>query len=289
MTGALIAMGIGVVASSVIHLSQGLMKLGIQRMRATRPQPRARMIYALGLGLNFSAPFWVMLANPFAPTIYFTSMYAVGLIVLLWFSCTFLGETLRLRQFAGVGIIIAATLIIAGGELVHGAIPMDQVALGPFMSMAVVWLVTIPLLGLWFQHRTDRVREVFFGLAAGGFLALDALVKGLAQSGMEGSTFLPQTGLGWGLLVLSFLGAAGAFGMMQWAYVRECRAPIVAANYNVGYVTLPLLFVPLATAGGAIGWWCVVGVGLLVVGVITLSGEQRGEGPSSRSTENGNY
>jgi|GEM_PF-3864928 len=75
MTGALIAMAIGVVASAVIHLSQGLMKLGIRRLQGVDAKGRARHLYALGLGLNLTAPLWVMLANPFAPTVYFTSMY----------------------------------------------------------------------------------------------------------------------------------------------------------------------------------------------------------------------
>lgn len=273
--GPVIAMLIGVLASAVIHLSQGLMKLGIQRIRT--PEPVAglsgRTLHVTGMALNFTAPLWVILANRFAPTPFFTSMYATGLLVLLAFSCYKMGECLRPVQVAGAGVIVAGTLLIAGGEYIAGTPSMASVDPRIVIAVAAGWLLATPVLGWFMLGRRTVARELVFGLAAGGFLALDALLKGLAQADPEGSTFLPQTPAAWGLFAASFVGAAGAFGMMQWGFARGCRASIVAANYNVGYVMVPLLVVPLATTGAGIGWWCVAGVALLALGVMAVQRE----------------
>ncbi len=79
-----IAMTIGFVGTSVIHISKGMMKLGISRMRAGRAGDggvrRVSIVYIAGMFANFTTPFWVMPANLFAPTVFYTSMYGTGLV-----------------------------------------------------------------------------------------------------------------------------------------------------------------------------------------------------------------
>ena len=266
LDGAMIAMFLGVLGSSVVHLSQGMMKLGLTRMRETAVPRSGRWIYATGILMNFSAPFWVILANTFAPTVFYTSMYGMGLIALVVFSCVKMGECLRPIQLWGTASIIGGTLFIGAGEMMEGTPTMADWSLFPVAVFAALWLVSGPLIALWWKGQGRSGREVFLGLAAGGMLALDAVFKGIAQAGDDGSTFLPQ-GSSWWIFGASFLGAVGAFGMLQWAYVRKCRVAVVVPSYDVAYVAVPLLVVPLAVEDAAIGWWCVVGLALLALGV----------------------
>ena len=95
-----LAMAIGVLGTSVIHLSKGVMKRGLVLMRERVARPRtARSVYFAGVAMNFTNPLWVIIANRFAPTVYYTSMYGLGLVALLVYARFRLGENISRRQF----------------------------------------------------------------------------------------------------------------------------------------------------------------------------------------------
>ena len=54
---------IGILGSSVIHFSQGLMRLAIMRKAGEADQSRTRRIYIAGVALNFTAGFFQVLIN----------------------------------------------------------------------------------------------------------------------------------------------------------------------------------------------------------------------------------
>lgn len=257
--GPVIAMLIGVLGTSVIHLSKGLMRHGIAS--------HSRFAYSAGVLMNFTNPLWVIAANRFAPTVFYTSMYGLGLLPLLFFSRAVLGERLEHRQYRGISIIVLGTLLIGLGNLLgskpslYGA---DRVIL---LSFAGIWVLGAPLVSRLIRRKEVRVQEYVFGIAAGGLAALEAVVKGVAQAGPEGSTFLPQNPSGWWLFGISFLGAAGAFGMIQWSYFRRCRASMMGSLYDVAYVSLPLLLTALLVENGGLGAWSIAGIVCVSFGV----------------------
>lgn len=147
------------------------------------------------------------------------------------------------------GIIIAILLGIGSSSALH-------------ISQALMRLGIVRL----------SLQEWVFGMAAGGFLALDALWKSLAQTRATGQMgLLPDTNIGWWLLLTSFLGAAGAFAMMLWSYWRHCRASGVVVGYNIMYVVLPLLLLKaphLVQPGHELNVWLLAGLAIMLVGVI---------------------
>jgi multidrug transporter EmrE-like cation transporter len=261
------ALLIGVVGTSVIHLSKGVMKLGI----AGLPARRFRFIYAAGIAMNFTNPLWVILANRFAPTVYYTSMYGLGLIALLLFSRYRLGETVTRRQITGVVVIIVGTLVIGLTELGQAPPSLYSASRGRVLLVAGLWLGGAPLAALFVRRRPLPLQEIVFGVAGGGMAALEAVVKGVAQAGAIENTFLPQTGANWVLFVMSFIGAAGAFGMIQWSFLRSCRASIMGAAYNVAYVAVPLLVVPFLLGSTMINAGCIAGIATLGVGAYLVA------------------
>ena len=258
--GALLAMAIGVIGTSVIHLSKGFMRLGISN--------RSSKVYAIGVAMNFTNPLWVILANRFAPTVFYTSMYGLGLIPLLLFSRYQLNEQLHRRQYRGIAIIVLGTLIVGFGNLLGGKPSLYGANQSLLIAVAGFWLIGAPLLSVLVRRVRVSIQEYFFGITAGGMAALEALVKGFAQAGPTGSTFLPQTTVGWWLFGVSFLGAAGAFGMIQWSYLRSCRASMMGSLYDVSYVTIPLLLSAVLVDGAGLGVWSILGIACLVAGVL---------------------
>jgi len=264
--GEIIAMLLGVGSSAALHISQALMRLGIVRMRGADARRRDRLAYGLGLVLNFSAPFWVMAANLFADTLWFTSMFATGLVALLLFSCLVLKEPVTRHQVIGSTGIVTGTLLIAvAGFRGSTGLRMD-LGTDLLLMVSLLWGVVMPSLAALSRGRPLALQESVFGLAAGGFLALDALWKGLAQRRADGGVgLLPDSAAGWWLLLASFGGALGAFLMMQWSYLRHCRAYGVVVGYNLMYVTLPLAVAGLITLISTGLPWSPLIVGGLVV------------------------
>jgi len=268
--GIAIAMAIGVLGTSTIHLPKGVMKRGIGFLRddSMRPRATARLIYALGIAMNFTNPLWVIAANRFAPTVYYTSMYGLGLIALLLYSRWRLGETVARRQILGVLVIVLGTLMIGALGLRDGAPSLYAASRPRVILVAAVWLLAAPAVAALVRRARLSAREAVFGVGAGGLAALEAIVKGVSQAGAESSTFLPQTGANWVLFIVSFAGAAGAFGMIQWSFVRSCRASIMGAIYTTTYVALPLVVTPFVTTGGLPSAGVLVGIATLAAGAL---------------------
>ncbi len=292
--GAIVAMAIGIVGSSAVHLSKGVMKLGISGLGAggasggasggaatpavavaiAAARRRSRVIYALGIALNFTTPLWVIVANRFAPTVYYTSMYGLGLGALLVYSRLRLHEHIAPRQLLGVLLIVSGTLVIGVSELTQDVPSLYDASRSRLFIVAGLWILLTPLAAVLMRGGRPAIQEILFGVAGGGLAALDAIAKGVAQSGEAGNTFLPTTGANWVLFVLSFIGAAGAFGMIQWSYLRSCRASMMSATYDLAYVAVPLLLVPFILGTPMVGPWCIVGIALLGIGAaLTAGGE----------------
>ncbi|TVQ38739.1 MAG: hypothetical protein EA384_08390 [Spirochaetaceae bacterium] len=280
---------IGIAGTSIIHLSKGVMKHGVERLRACTiaasasgdsatgaPVPpgglrrRARVIYAAGVAMNFTNPLWVIVANRFAPTVYYTSMYGAGLVSLLLFSRLVLHERLDRRRLFGAMVVIAGTLLVGFSRIVTPVPAMYFANRTRVLLAAGCWALAAPLVGLLSRRGSLTLQELLFGLFGGGLASLEAVLKGVAQSGAAGSTFLPQTGANWWVFAVSFAGAAGAFGMIQWSYLRRCRVSIMAAAYDVSYVALPLLLVPLAFSGERLGMLPVAGLVVLGIGAFVI-------------------
>jgi multidrug transporter EmrE-like cation transporter len=283
MLGPVIAMAIGIIGSSVIHLSKGIMRLGIRRLRTDEVRAAAMRVYAVGIILNFSNPFWVIAANPFAPTQFYTSMYGLGLVALVAFERFFMGEQFSRRQWAGLSLVIAGTLAIGLSKIVDPPPGLFHADRQVILTVFTAWFVVGVLAALAGRRARRLAQELLFGLVGGGMASLDAVLKGVAQANAGGADVLPVGTANWALFALSFLGAAGAFGMIQWSFLRKCRASMMAAAYDVAYVTLPLVLLAAAVPGDRLSLLAVGGLLLLAAGTVGLQlvREERPEGPDA--------
>ena len=252
------------------------MRLGIELIAIARSNGagtgRASAIYALGVALNFTNPLWVILANRFAPTVFYTSMYGVGLVALLVFARVALAERLHRVQLIGVAIVLLGTLLVGVGNLTGDLATLYTADRTLLIVVTLGWSSATLLGARLLRRRPLGLQETFFGVAAGGLAGLEAIMKGVAQAGAVQNTLLPTDTAGWWLFGASFLGAVGAFGMIQWSYVRACRASVMGSVYNVAYVALPLVLTVLVVADAHLGVWSITGLFVLTVGVIAVGG-----------------
>lgn len=267
----LLVLAIGIVGSLTIHFSQGLLKLAILRRADGTGGHGNSVRYAIGLVLNFSAPLWVILANRFGPTVLYTSMYATGLLGLILFSCWKLGRPLRIAEIFGTLLIILGSATVVLGYQRGGLASMETTAPGWLLAVGLI-LTVLLLPGIRLVERLDWLPTgLVMGAFGGAFLALDSLLKGVAQSEGGAGGFLPVSAAGWTLFALSFLGAAAALGMTQWAHAKKQPPTATIAAYDAAYVALPILILPLAQGQGArFDPICMSGLAILAAGLVFL-------------------
>lgn len=275
-TGIGLVMLIGIAGTTTIHLSKGMMKHGVAILRSQGSRSTGgKAVYAVGVAMNFTNPLWVILANRFAPTVYYTSMYGLGLVSLLLFSHFHLHESIGRRKLTGAAIVVAGTLLVGAARLLTPLPGMYLASQGVVFTIAGLWVMASLAVGLFSGRSPVTLQELLFGLFGGGLAALEAVMKGIAQSGAQGGSFLPRDSAGWWFFGLSFLGAAGAFGMIQWSYVRRCRVAVMAAAYDVAYVALPLIIVLVAVPGERVSLTAAAGLALLATGAFVMQTEGR--------------
>jgi len=264
-------MTLGLLGTSVIHLSKGFMAYGLnpRKVRAKKT------IYILGILLNFTNPFWVIVSNRFSPTPYYTSMYGFGLLPLLVYSRIFLGQKFRPHEVASIVSIIIGTTFLGYSQIVSGVPSMYTPNPRNIVVFALGWIVGGPLILSALGKTKIPFQEVAFGFFAGGMAALDAVLKGIAQSTKAGSGFLPTSPLGWIIFVGSFLGALGAFVLIQWSYLRHCRPAMMGSVYDVSYTTLPFFILAVFRGFSLISIPLILGLGFLFLGVIVALGSPK--------------
>ena len=264
------ALVIGAAGSSVIHLSKGFMKLG----QVKKGQSLGRLWFFLGVALNFSTPFWILWANLFAPPVYFTSMYGSGLVALLIFSALVLNESLSASKMAGALFVSFGTLALGLVRLGYPLPPLVGANPWPLVSFAALWISAFLLVMALGRGLGTGAQEFLFGLFGGVLAALDVFLKGLAQSTTGEAAFFPKSPLGWFLLLLSLVAAAGAFGAIQWSFRRQCRVAIMGTVYTLFYVIAPygILFLTGQSLGGREAWLAnLAGLLVLAPGIVLLS------------------
>ncbi len=274
-SGAWIAILIGVVGSAVIHLSQGILRLSFFRRAAGRAM-EARRLFILGTVLNLSAPLWVVVANRFAPTVFYTSVYATGLLVLLVFSCRKLGHCPGRRDYLGAFLLIAGVALLARHILAVPPPAMNTVNPAGILVAAGVGLGVV-----WVAIRAGLRGGWLLGGLGGFYLAVDSLLKGIAQFDGEAPAFLPSTGFGIFLFATSFLGAGLAFGMTQLAHHRGARASETIAAYDAAYVAFPVLWFCCVAGQQGVSVALLLGLAALLLGVALLAAADISGHPSA--------
>jgi drug/metabolite transporter (DMT)-like permease len=279
------AMAIGVLGTSVIHLSKGMARHAVQQIGAARDAAQkraARLFYLLAIIINHSNPIWIIWANTYAAPTRYTSMYGFGLVVLLLYSLFVLGERLEPRQLTGA-------LIILGGTAALGILTGESAPLGvqgirtgrALLSMAGAVVATAVLLlseAARTRGATSRL-EIVAGVLAGLLASFDPLLKAMGQSGPCGNTILPSTAVGWILYLASFVIALVAFLVTQWGFFRGCRAAILVAAFNATYVTAPIVVLSLSLPGYRLSGWAWASLVLINAGILAIRSPGHGGTP----------
>ncbi len=232
-------------------------------------------VYILGLILHNTGPIWAILANRYAPPSYFTSMFASGMIVLMFYSKSVLDEPITRKMLLGSIILVSGTILLGVENITRGDISISN------FNLSLVWLilgVTIVIGALSLQF-VGKKKDIFSIAITGGIFGgimgcMDPIFKGIGQNfGLEGS-FFPSNPLGWVIFILSFGFGILTFLISQWAFYRDAPTSIYIPWFNTAYIIYPIMFQLLTLPGYSISYLTYIGVILVVYGIFLIQHKQ---------------
>jgi len=291
MTHSAIAMIYGIVGSVLFNISKGMQRQGIEAVaflfpgRRGRPEgerhPRSAKyitLYATGFVLNNSLGFFAILANRYAPSSYFTSMFGFGIIALMLYARLVLKEPLHPFQYAGAAVLALGTLILGFDGMAREKLTMARInlpAAGIVIGASLLLMIAI----LIYAHRTRSllVLGAVYGLVIGFVASLDPLLKGIGQNLGHGERFLPSRSLGWIIFLASFVFATLSFVASQWIFSRGVRASVLVPSQNFAYIVYPIVLQAIALPGFKMSGLTASGLFITILGIFVMQAKiQRG-------------
>jgi drug/metabolite transporter (DMT)-like permease len=273
MAKALERQGIAVLDVIKARFSRGGARDVDQRAAAGGPA----LVYVIGLTLNHTVFVYHLLVAPLGgTTALYTSMYGVGLVVLLIYSTRVMKERLSQRELAGVVGILGGTLVIGIDGISRPALDMYQMDMnGTLTALAVLLVASVALLVSGLRIGSPRGIGLTFGLCAGALGTLDPFLKGVSQTS-GGGRFTPGSAIGWVLLVSSFLIGELAFLITQWGFYRRARANLLVPALNSSYIGVPVVLQAILLPGYTLNAATVSGLALIMAGFLLVRGFGRG-------------
>ena len=291
MTNPAIATIYGIVGSALFNISKGMQRQGIDAVASLFPGKRGRpegkrrprsakhvALYATGFVLNNSLGFFAILANRYAPSSYFTSMFGLGIIALMLYARFVLKEPLHPFQYAGAVVLALGTLILGYDGIVREKMTMARIHL-PTAGIVIGASLLLGMVILICAHRTRSllVLGAVFGLVIGFVASLDPILKGIGQNFGQGERFLPSRSLGWIIFLASFIFATLSFIASQWIFSRGVRASVLVPSQNFAYIVFPIVLQAISLPGFNVSGLTASGLIITSLGIFVMQAKiQRG-------------
>ncbi|HCS49336.1 MAG TPA: hypothetical protein DIW61_14200 [Candidatus Aminicenantes bacterium] len=262
----------GMQRQSIDALSSIFSKRGKQVGEGRRPRSAKNIIlYTTGFVLNNSLGFFAILANRYAPTSYFTSMFGLGIIALMLYSGIILKEPIHPLQYAGAVVLALGTLILGYDGIVREKMTMAGISL-PAAGIVISASLLIGFFLLLYARRTRSllVLGVIYGLLIGFAASLDPVLKGIGQNLGGGERYLPKLSLGWFIFLSSFLFATLSFAASQWIFSRGVRASVLIPSQNFAYIIYPIFIQAVSLPGFKLTGLTISGLFITILGIIIM-------------------
>lgn len=292
-TASVLVILLGVASTTQNHMAKALERQGISALAAlkahfsrnhdSRTNPRAAYqrrsgwLYITGLILNHTVFVYHLLVAPLGgTTASYTSMYGVGLVVMVVYSTRVMGERLSTQELLGIAFILGGTLLIGIDGVSRSSLDMGKMDMNATLtSLALLLAACACLLVLGLRNGTQQGIALSFGLTAGALGTLDPFLKGVAQTA-GGGAFTPGSVTGWILLALSFFIGEIAFLVTQWGFYRQARASILVPALNSSYIGVPVALQSFLLPGYSLTPATVAGLVLIISGFLLVRGLGRG-------------
>jgi len=274
---------LGILSTTQNHLAKAFQRQGIETLDHVRSKidhttapfrgkPKRAWIYVIGILLNQTVFIYHLFTTPLGgTTAVYTSMYGVGLLVLLIYSWKILKEPLNRTELTGALAIFGGTLVIGLEGFFRPALVMSWMNFdATLLAVGILFVLCGLIIYLSLRNGSKDAIGVGFGFSAGAIGAMDPFLKGVGQTAGGGAAFGPVSRGGWIVFVASFLIGALAFVIDQWGFYKRVRANILVPTFNASYIAVPVIMQTILLPGYRFYWSTFLGLGLLMIGFVLL-------------------
>ncbi len=281
----LIAMIFGILGSIQLHIAKALQSQGVKTLELLRigngndaeklkydGKIHKSKHYIAGLILSNTGFIWIILANRFAPSSYFTSMFGIGLIFLILYADKIMGEHVPSGVYIGSIILLIGTLLIGYDGTMHDHITMTSIDNRIILITAGIFIFASTIFIIFIPKKEKGLITIAGGFLAGGLSCFDPIFKGLGQHKGEIAGFLPTDNIGWIFFISSLIFTTYSFILTQWSFSHKARISLFVPVFNSVYIILPLIMFRFALPGYKFSQLTVWGLITIIAAMFYLTG-----------------
>jgi hypothetical protein len=277
-----LAILIGVISTIQLHVAKALERQGIEVFEVLRSKIKKNgeqveggikkpIIYSLGLILNNTTFIYALVAQRFAPPAIYTSMFGIGLIVLMIYAHKVLQEKITRNLLLGSTAILCGTTILGVENILRKDIDRFAMDLTPTLILIGIFLILgiFSMLAAGRKNNSHLIAGIF-GICCGGYGSLDPFLKGIGQNLSGQPQWVPGSWQGWAIFLPSFLIGFISFALTQVAFAKKAPASLFVPVYNASYILLPLLLQAVLLPSYTLFWSTFIGIGLILLGIFFM-------------------
>jgi len=265
----------GIINTLVLHLAKSMERQGIEifsRKKSFKEKGKKPLIYIIGFALNNTVFIWQIIGTSFASAAVFSSVFGLGLILLMFYSHYILHEEISKSKLVGaITIIIGITMV--GFFYIIEPQPIRNIIYMNFFILIIIIIVLFSIL-IGFSWKTKIAVAFIFGSVAGTLGGTDNVLKriGLSSSNLiEVFAGLLRLEIDSFIFLFSFLSGFFAMILTQIGFAKGADASRLVPMYNSLYIAAPVVFELIIVQGAIVSIGIILSIIIIIVGVFLMN------------------
>ena len=272
-----VALGLlfGIMNTLVLHLAKSMERHGIEifsRKKSFKEKGKKPLIYIIGFTLNNTVFIWQIIGITFASAAVFSSVFGLGLILLMFYSHYILHEEINKTELIGAITIIIGTTMVGIFYIIEPQ-PIGTVSYMNFFILIIVIIIFFSFL-IGFSWKTKIAVAFIFGAVAGTLGGTDNVLK---RIGLTASNFIEvfagllRLELDSFIFLFSFLAGFFAMILTQIGFAKGADASRLVPMYNSLYIVAPVIFELIIVQGATVSIGVIFSIIIIIVGVFLMN------------------
>ncbi|MFX0104604.1 MAG: EamA family transporter [Candidatus Hodarchaeota archaeon] len=265
----------GIINTLILHLAKAMERHGIEifsRKKSFKEKGKKPLIYIIGFILNNTVMIWQIFGTTFASAAVFSSVFGLGLILLMIYSHYILHEEISRQELIGAVLIIIGTTMVGFFYITEPQVAGNVNYVNFFILIIVIIILFSFLIG--FSWKTKIAVAFIFGAVAGTLGGTDNVLK---RIGLTSNNFIEafvgvfRLELDSFIFLFSFLAGLCALILTQIGFAKGADASRLVPMYNSLYIAAPVAFELIIVEGAIVSIGIIISILIIIVGVFLMN------------------
>ncbi len=258
----------GLIDTFQIHLAKALERQGIEifsKKKSFKEKGKKPLIYIIGMALNNTVFIWQMLGTQYSTASVYSSMFGLGLIILMLYSYFVLKEQISSRSALGIVLIIIGTTFVGVIQILEPPTTENVLFMNFIILCAIIFIFFFVLIAIF--KKTILAVSFIFGLVSGSLGAIDNVFKRIGLKAGFSEIFNIST---FPIFMLSFLIGFCALVVTQFGFAKGADASKLVPISNSFYIITPIYFELIIVLGASISIFKILAIIVIIAGILLM-------------------